>query len=446
MYLLPKSKPKNYWLTPNLGKAMKLTSLFLVAFTVQASATASTKTVISSEKNGIVTKDANTLDLFQKKITGRVTNEKGESLPGVNIIAKGTTISTQTDFDGNFAFEVPDNTTTIVVSYIGLQEQEVAIGNELLNIVLKEVGQQMNEVIVVGYGSQNRKTLSTSVSKLDKKVLENVPYSNVTQSLQGNVTGLVVRTASGQPGKASNIIVRGGTSIDNPSGATPLYIVDGVIRTQIDDINSADIASLQVLKDAAATSIYGARASNGVIIITTSTGKAGKTKITYNVSTQNSQVGKKYDFLDGGDYIRLQRLGLYNAAEIAGLSTTTGIARLGQLTGATPAGTGNNLLNNTPFATLLKSNLDANTIQGLQAKGWQEMTDPLNANNTIMYKSTNWNDVLFQNAITQNHTLGFSGGGDTGVFDLSLGYLKGDGITIFTGYQRFSSNFNDGLQ
>ncbi len=446
MYLLPKSKPKNYWLTPNLGKAMKLTSLFLVAFTVQASATASTKTVISSEKNGIVTKDANTLDLFQKKITGRVTNEKGESLPGVNIIAKGTTISTQTDFDGNFAFEVPDNTTTIVVSYIGLQEQEVAIGNELLNIVLKEVGQQMNEVIVVGYGSQNRKTLSTSVSKLDKKVLENVPYSNVTQSLQGNVTGLVVRTASGQPGKASNIIVRGGTSIDNPSGATPLYIVDGVIRTQIDDINSADIASLQVLKDAAATSIYGARASNGVIIITTSTGKAGKTKITYNVSTQNSQVGKKYDFIDGGDYIRLQRLGLYNAAEIAGLSTTTGIARLGQLTGATPAGTGNNLLNNTPFATLLKSNLDANTIQGLQAKGWQEMTDPLNANNTIMYKSTNWNDVLFQNAITQNHTLGFSGGGDTGVFDLSLGYLKGDGITIFTGYQRFTSKLNASLK
>lgn len=446
MYLLPKSKPKNYWLTPNLGKAMKLTSLFLVAFTVQASASVSKPTVIFLEKNIPVTKETIKLGLIQKKISGKVTNEKGESLPGVNIIAKGTTISTQTDFDGNFTFEVPDNITTLVVSYIGLQEQEVTIGNAPLIIVLKEVGQQMNEVIVVGYGSQNRRTLSTSVSKLDKKVLENVPYSNVTQALQGNVTGLVVRTASGQPGKASNILVRGGTSIDNPAGATPMYIVDGVIRTQIDDINSADIASLQVLKDAAATSIYGARASNGVIIITTSTGKAGKTKITYNVSTQNSQVGKKYDFLDGGDYIRLQRLGLYNAAEIAGLSTTTGIARLGQLTGATPAGTGNNLLNNTPFATLLKSNLDANTIQGLQAKGWQEMADPLNANNTIMYKSTNWNDVLFQNAITQNHTLGFSGGGDNGVFDLSLGYLKGDGVTIFTGYQRFTSKLNASLK
>jgi TonB-linked SusC/RagA family outer membrane protein len=446
MNLLPKNKPKNCWLSPNLGKAMKLTSLFLVACTAQASVSAPSATLVFLEKNIAITKKANKLDLIQKKITGKVTNEKGESLPGVNILAKGTTMSTQTDFDGNFTFEVPDNVTTLVVSYIGLQEQEVTIGSTPLAIVLKEVGQQMNEVIVVGYGSQNRRTLSTSVSKLDKKVLENVPYSNVTQALQGNVTGLVVRTASGQPGKASNILVRGGTSIDNPAGATPMYIVDGVIRTQIDDINSADIASLQVLKDAAATSIYGARASNGVIIITTSTGKAGKTKITYNVSTQNSQVGKKYDFLAGGDYIRLQRLGLYNAAELAGLSTTTGIARLGQLTGATPAGTGNNLLNNTPFATLLKSNLDAPTIQGLQAKGWQEMADPLNAANTIMYKSTNWNDILFQNAITQNHTLGFSGGGDHGVFDLSLGYLKGDGVTIFTGYQRFTSKLNASLK
>ncbi|WP_369765337.1 SusC/RagA family TonB-linked outer membrane protein [Flavobacterium sp. WC2429] len=446
MYLLPKSKPKNYWLNPNLGKAVKLTSLFLVAFTLQVSASVTEPTVFLLEKKTVVTKETIKLGQIQKKITGKVINEKGESLPGVNIVAKGTSITTQTDFDGNFTFEVPDNVTTLIVSYIGLQDQEVPIGNATLTIVLKEVGQQMNEVIVVGYGSQNRRTLSTSVSKLDKKVLENVPYSNVTQSLQGNVTGLVVRTASGQPGKASNILVRGGTSIDNPAGATPMYIVDGVIRTQIDDINSFDIASLQVLKDAAATSIYGARASNGVIIITTSTGKAGKTKITYNVSTQNSQVGKKYDFLNAGDYIRLQRLGLYNAAEIAGLSTTTGIARLGQLTGATPAGTGNNLLNNTPFATLLKSNLDATTIQGLQAKGWQEMADPLNASNTIMYKNTNWNDVLFQNAITQNHTLGISGGSDTGVFDLSLGYLKGDGITIFTGYQRFTSKLNASLK
>ncbi|WP_129745402.1 SusC/RagA family TonB-linked outer membrane protein [Flavobacterium anhuiense] len=440
MKLLPKSKPKNFRFTPKHVKVIKLTSTLLLAFTMQLASAKTEKSVVFTDKN--VKKN----NPVQKKVTGRVTNEKGESLPGVNIVAKGTSVSTQTDFDGNFAFEVPDNATTLIVTYIGLQDQEVAITGSPLNIVLKEIGQQMNEVIVVGYGAQNRRTLSTAVSKLDKKVLENVPYSNVTQSLQGSVTGLVVKTSSGQPGKASNVIVRGGTSIDNPSGATPLYIVDGVIRSQIDDINSLDIASLQVLKDAAATSIYGARASNGVIIVTTNTGKSGKLKVTYNVSTQNSRIGKKYNFMDGGDYIKMQRLGLYNAAELAGLSTTTGIARLGQLTGATPAGTGNNLENNTPFATLLKSNLSAETISTLQAKGWQEIADPLNANNTIMYKSTDWNDILFQDAITQSHTLGFSGGTDTGVFDLSLGYLKGDGITIFTGYQRFTSKLNASLK
>ena len=163
MKLLPKSKPKHYRFTTKLGNVIKLTSLFLVTFTTQASASVSTPTIIFLEKKVPVAKETIKLDLIQKKITGKVTNEKGESLPGVNIIAKGTAISTQTDFDGNFTFEVPDNITVLVVSYIGLQEQEVTIGKTPLTIVLKEVGQQMNEVIVVGYGSQNRRTLSTSV-------------------------------------------------------------------------------------------------------------------------------------------------------------------------------------------------------------------------------------------------------------------------------------------
>lgn len=440
MKLLPKGKPINCRSTLKSRNVIKLTSTLLLAFSMQLTAANNEKNTVFTEKN--VRKN----NSDQQKVTGIVTNEKGESLPGVNIVVKGTKISTQTDFDGRFSIDVPDNATTLLISFIGLQEQEVAIGTAPLKVVLKEVGQQMNEVIVVGYGSQNRRTLSTAVSKLDKKVLENVPYSNVTQALQGNVTGLTVKTTSGQPGKAANILVRGGTSIDNPSGATPLYIVDGVLRNQIDDINSLDIASLQVLKDAAATSIYGARASNGVIIITTNTGKPGKMKVTYNVSTQNSQIGKKYSFLEGGDYIKFQRQGLYNAAEIAGLTTTTGIARLGQLTGATPAGTGNNLQNNTAFASIGKGNLTATQISDLQAKGWKEMADPVYANNAIMYKSTDWNDVIFQNAITQSHTLGFSGGNDTGVFDLSLGFLKGDGITIFTGYERFTGKLNSSLK
>ncbi|WP_116795450.1 TonB-dependent receptor [Flavobacterium sp. 103] len=508
MKLLPKCKSRNSWLTPKFWKVMKLTSILIIALTLNVSAAVSSQTITFSGKNvsakkvlsvikeqttyvffydvtilknvkpisidvknasiekvlqeafkessvkwiiqgktiSLIPKDEPTLKKstiapINRKIKGKVSNEKGESLPGVNILAKGTKVSTQTDVDGSFEIEIPDDVTVLVVTYIGLQDQEVKIvGDAQLNIVLKEVGQQMNEVIVVGYGSQNRRTVSTSVSKLDRKVLENVPYSNVTQALQGNVSGVVVRTASGQPGKASNILVRGGTSIDNPAGATPLYIVDGVIRSQIDDINSADIASLQVLKDAASTSIYGARGSNGVVIITTSTAKVGKTKITFGYSSQFSQIAKQYDFLGGEDFIRLSRLGVKNAADIMG--GTRPNARDNQLLGATPYGTGNNLNNNTPFATLLKSSLSADTIASLQAKGWQEMADPLNAANTIMFKSTDWNDVLFQDAFTQNYNLNFSGGTDKGLFDLSLGYLKGDGVTIYTGYERFTAKMN----
>lgn len=377
----------------------------------------------------------------EKKIKGKVVNEKGEPLPGVNIVAKGTKTSTQTDFDGSFILNLPDEVTELVITYIGLQEQVVkVVGEDDLFIIMKEVGQQMNEVIVVGYGSQNRRAVTTSVSKLDKKVLENVPYANVTQSLQGNVSGVVVRTASGQPGQASNILVRGGTSIDNPAGATPLYIVDGVIRMQIDDINPADIASLQVLKDAASTSIYGARGSNGVVIITTANGKIGKNRISYGYSTMFSQINKKYDFLNGEDFIRLSRLGVKNAADIFG--GTRPNARDNQLLGATPYGTGNTYTGTTPFTTLLKSSLSSTEASNLLSNGWQEMTDPLNPSNIIMYKSTNWNDVLFQDAITQNHYLNFSGGNDDALFDLSLGYLKGDGITIFTGYERFTAKMN----
>lgn len=440
MKLSQKNKPINIWFRETIGKVMKLTSVFLIAFALPMSAAVSSISVTAIEKKENAGNENVNLLMMQKKIKGKVTDEKGQPVPGANIVAKGGTASTQTDFDGNFTLELPDGITTIVVTYIGMKQQEVAVGDEPLNIVLVTAGQTLDEVVVVGYGSQSRKTVTTSVSKLDKKVLENVPFSNLTQALQGSVSGVAVRTSSGQPGVASKVLVRGGTSINNPEGATPLYIVDGVIRSDIDDINSFDIASLQVLKDAASTSIYGARGSNGVIILTTNTGKAGKSKVTYQVSTQNGQVNKEYDFLGGEDFIRLSRLGIKNAADIFGGSRPN--ARDNNLIGKTPYGTGNDLTSSSPFATLLKSNLTSATISDLRAKGWQEMADPLNSANTIMFKSTDWNDVLFQNALTQNHNLGFSGGGEDGTFDLSLGYLKGDGITIFTGYQRFTGKLN----
>ena len=377
-----------------------------------------------------------------KKISGKVFDENKNPLVGVSISIKGKTVA-QTDSTGAFSVDA-DPGNMLSFTSAGFIPQEAKVGNSLTIALsmLRDVS-KLGEVVVIGYGQQSRRTLSTSISKLDKKVLDNVPYSNVTQALQGTVSGVRVQTSSGQPGVASNIIVRGGTSINNPNGATPLYIVDGVIRSQIDDINSSDIESLQILKDAASTSIYGARGSNGVVIITTTTGKAGRTRVTYNYSLQNSEVAKNFDFMNAADFITLSRNGIKNAADIAGGTVAT--ARLGNLTGKTPYGTGNDLSESTPFATLSESNLSTQQITTLKAKGWQEVTDPLNASNIIIFKETDWNKVLFQSPYTQNHFLDISGGSDKGVYDMSLGYLNGDGITIFTGYKRFTGKLNASL-
>lgn len=163
MNLLTKSKPTNLWLTAKVLDVMKLTSVCLLALATHEASAATTENPSKKSEKNVTSKN-----YFQRTITGVVKNEQGEVLPGVNILAKGSKITAQTDFDGNFSIDVPDNVTTLVVSYIGLEEQEVLIGTAPLTIVLKEVGQQMNEVIVVGYGQQNRRTLSTSVSKLDK--------------------------------------------------------------------------------------------------------------------------------------------------------------------------------------------------------------------------------------------------------------------------------------
>ena len=204
-----------------------------------------------------------------KKITGKiVADDDGKALTGVTITVKGKAISTQSNPDGEFAIDAAIGDVLVFTS-VGYQPQEIKVGDaDKIDVLLKPDSRKLGEVVVVGYGQQSRRTLTTSVSKLDQKALQNVPYTNVTQALQGGVSGVRVQTTSGQPGAAARVIVRGGTSINNPNGAEPLYIIDGIIRSQLNDINPQDIESIQVLKDAASTAIYGARGSNGVVIVT----------------------------------------------------------------------------------------------------------------------------------------------------------------------------------
>src|SRR5690606_14767506 len=187
----------------------------------------------------------------QGQVSGKVTDQSGEALIGVNILVDGTNNGTSTDLNGEFSlFGLDLSTESLSVSYIGYRTITVPIeGRTSLTIILEEDSEILDEVVVVGYGTQSREVLTTSVSKLDETVLENVSFSNPTSALQGTIAGLRVQSTSGQPGARPRVILRGGTSINNPNGATPLYVIDGVIRDNMDFINPRDIASIQVLKD-----------------------------------------------------------------------------------------------------------------------------------------------------------------------------------------------------
>mgnify|MGYP003131818546 FL=1 len=249
-------------------------------------------------------------------ISGQVTDATtGEPLPGVNVMIIGTTTGTVTDLDGNFSLQVSEG-VRIRFSYIGYSTKELTTGGQnTYNIQLELDSQNLGEVLVIGYGEQSRETLTSSVSKMDQRVLENIPFANAASAMQGTVSGVRVQTTTGQPGAAPRIIVRGGTSINNPNGAEPLYIIDGVIRNNMNDINPDDIESFQVLKDAAATAIYGARGSNGVVIITTKTGKAGKTSVSYRYTIGVSELWNQYEMASARDYIFFNRTGILRLAE-----------------------------------------------------------------------------------------------------------------------------------
>lgn len=368
-----------------------------------------------------------------KVITGVVKDESGNSLPGVSVSVKGKTIGTTTDANGKFSLSVPEGSRVVVVSIVGYNTQEIDITNKsTFNITLTDNTSKLNEVVVVGYGSQSREKLSTSVTKLDSRVLTDIPYTNIGNALQGNIAGLQVQNLSGQPGAAPRIILRGGTSINNPLGSSPLYIVDGIIRpNQLADINANDIESLQVLKDAAATAIYGARGSNGVVLATTKRGKLNKTAISYTFNGSAGNPMKIVPYASAADYIALQRQGYVWGSFYS--STLTG-----NLTGATAAGTGNNLLKNTGFTTQYLTAANAYKLND----GWTSMADPIDPTKTLLYKETVFQDLIYRTAYTGDHYVSATGGTDKATFYTGLGYTNSQGTAEVTNWKRLSFNLN----
>lgn len=311
-------------------------------------------------------------------IKGVVKDSNGDPLLGVNVIVKGSTIGAVTDIDGNFSFEAPAG-SILVVSYIGFKSQEIKVkGNTPLNIILKEDSEALDEVVVVGYGVQKKSDVTGALSSVKGDELTKLSISRTDQALQGQMAGVMVQNSVAAPGEEPNIIIRGGNSLKGDNA--PLIVIDGVLGGDLSLIDPNDITSIEVLKDASSTSIYGSRGANGVIMVTTKRGSTGKPSVSYSGYVSVSQVSKKMDMLNGQE--------LYD---------------------------------------LLKEAQENYPTSALKIPSW---VDPNNLNNT------DWQDEVFRSAPMTGHSLSVSGGTETTKYSLSGNYLLQQGIIKNSDFNR----------
>jgi TonB-linked SusC/RagA family outer membrane protein len=272
--------PKILKLQTVLDKSLKTTLCTLLSVTFQITTAAPSKE-ISLNKTSLLA--------FQKIVKGKVVDDKGIPIPGVNVIIKGSKTGVQTDIDGSFAIEIPNANTILVFSFLGMQDQEIPAGNGTIKVTMKEAGQQMDEVVIVGYSKVKKESLTGSLQTLDNKKLLDVTTPTVENLLAGKASGVFVSTSGGEPGGASKVIIRGKTTVNGSTD--PLWVVDGVIvGNSSPPMNPSDIENLTVLKDAASTAVYGSQGANGVIVVTTKSGKAGKSIINFSSRTALSTI------------------------------------------------------------------------------------------------------------------------------------------------------------
>ena len=244
--------------------------------------------------------------LQDRTVSGTVTDDKGVPLPGANIVEKGTTNGVQSNFDGEFSISVSDENAVLVVSYIGFEKIEIAANAESeMNISLAVNAASLEEVVVTGYGTKFKSDVTSSIATVQPEEATIVPTNDLAEMLRGKAAGVQITQGSAAPGSSSNILIRGQRSING--GNNPLVIVDGVPVGDINIVNPNDVASIDILKDAAAQAIYGARASNGVVLITTKTGATGKAQVSYTGFSGIQQITPQFDVFSPQEYIQLKR-------------------------------------------------------------------------------------------------------------------------------------------
>jgi TonB-linked SusC/RagA family outer membrane protein len=315
----------------------------------------------------------------QRVIRGLVAaSDTGETLPGVNVILKGTSTGVSTDINGNFLLEIPTGNQVLMFSFVGYVDQEIAVGTQdYYNIVMQISSTMLDEYVVIGYGSVKKSDLTGAVSTLKAEDIIKITSLHPEKALQGKVTGVQITTTSGAPGAGASVRIRGVGTFNN---SAPIYVVDGVILDDISFLNSGDIASMQVLKDASATAIYGSRGANGVILIQTKTGSLDQVKPVFSFSTEYGiqRLAKKIDLLNGRE-----------------------------------------------FAII------SNEIR------------PGSYNNVDAVPNTDWQDLVFQNAPVQNHQLSIMGATNITQYYVGIGLFQQDGIIPKSNYQRITIKLNN---
>ena len=389
--------------------------------------------------------------------TGTVVDAMGPVI-GASVVVKGTTNGVITDFDGNFSLSNVKKGDIIQISFVGYATQEIAWNGQPLSITLKEDTEMLEEVVITAYGGkQLRSKVTNSIAKVQEGTLTKGAFTNPAKALSGAVSGLQVSQTNGNPGSVPTIVLRGGTNLDG--SGSPLVIVDGQVRGSLADINPEDIESMEVMKDAGATAIYGARANNGVILITTKRGKEGFSEIRFKAKMGVNQFRNNYDYLDTADYLYWIRTGVKNAARAvqvknsAGNMAWKGWGDMNQLTGAQPFGTGNIYYNSD--GSIADGNVNTSAVWGVMKydaskysdllnKGWRVMDDPVyEGEQLIYYNDYRLSDTnVADNALSQDYNISLTGGNDKGNYYMNLGYNDTEGNAPGNWYKRFSATLN----
>lgn len=332
--------------------------------------------------------------IAQQQVIGTVTDAStGETLPGVNILVKGSTVGTVTNLEGEYRLEVPASDAVLVFSFIGYLSEEIPVGDQTsIRVNLTPDIKSLEEIVVVGYGVQKKKLVTGATVQVSGDEMQRLSPTTALQGIQGQTPGVQISSTSGQPGEGMKVVIRG---VGTTGGASPLYVVDGVQTGDISYLNPTDIASVDILKDAASAAIYGSQASNGVVLITTRKGKTGENaRISLDSFYGLQNLGRKADLLDARQYAAIMNESAVNSGRLP-IFTNEQLANLQETTG---------------------------------------------------YADTDWLDEMFtEDAETQNHTLGIAGGSEFSSYSASLGYTSQEGIVggkEFSYYERYNFRIN----